>query len=297
MIDKISPLYFALTATLCFSYASTIFTEFARKVSPLWMNTFKAFVALMAFIITLFVLKIWTVPTPATVLALLSSGCIGLMIGDIFMLRAMAELGASRMLMIFGLQPFFLGVGGYFLFNQSFSILNLVGLIFMSLCLYTISLENYKRSGTWQFNGLLAGLIAIILDGIGIFLTRFSFENTKGISPIEVNAIRCVGAIIGFIFIYFFKEKISFFPTWNRFSKKEKSRILIGSLLGTFISLMLYLTAVSKGKLSIVSSVTVTGPMFAALFESIRSKKIPNYYVIVSFIFFISGFYVFYSIS
>lgn len=219
------------------------------------------------------------------------------MIGDIFMLKAMAELGASRMLMIFGLQPFFLGIGGYFFFNQSFSLLNLAGLICMSLCLYTISLESYKKSGSWQLNGLTAGLIAILLDGVGILLTRFGFENNKGISPIEVNAIRCVGAVLGFFIIYFFKQKIEFKPTWKKFSSKEKTRIIIGSLLGTFFSLILYLTAVSRGKLSIVSSVTVTGPMFAAIFESIRMKRLPNKYVLLAFLFFASGFFIFYSIS
>jgi drug/metabolite transporter (DMT)-like permease len=297
MLDKISPLYFALAATLCFSYASTIFTEFARKVSPFWMNSFKAFVALAAFIITIFSFNLWINPKPLSTVALLTSGCIGLMIGDIFMLRAMAELGASRMLMIFGLQPFFLGIGGYFFFNQNFSLLNIAGLICMSLCLYTISLESYKKSGSWQLNGLTAGLIAILLDGCGIFLTRFAFENEKGISPIEVNAIRCFGAVIGFFIIYFFKEKIHFKPTWKKFTKKEKIRIVIGSLLGTYFSLMLYLTAVSRGKLSIVSSVTVTGPMFAAVFEAIRLKRFPNGYVLLSFVFFASGFYIFYSIS
>jgi drug/metabolite transporter (DMT)-like permease len=297
MLDKINPLYFALSATLCFSYASTIFTEFARKISPLWMNAFKAFVAFAAFVITMLVMQVWITPSFLTIFALLMSGCIGLMIGDIFMLKAMAELGASRMLMIFGLQPFFLGIGGYFFFHQNFSLLNLAGLICMSLCLYTISFENYKRSGTWQINGLLAGLIAILLDGVGIFLTRFSFENTKGISPVEVNVIRCLGAIIGFFIIYFFKEKIEFKPTWTKFNKIEKRKIIFGSLLGTFFSLMLYLTAVSRGKLSIVSSVTVTGPMFAAMFESFRSKKLPNRFVILSFIFFISGFFIFFNIS
>ena len=297
MLDKINPLYFALSATLCFSYASTIFTEFARKASPFWMNSFKAFLATFAFIITVFTFNLWTEPKLLTVVALLTSGCIGLMIGDIFMLNAMAELGASRMLMIFGLQPFFLGIGGYIFFNQNFSLMNLAGLICMSLCLFTISLESYKKSGSWQINGLLAGLVAILLDGCGILLTRYGFENDKGISPIEVNAIRCLGAIIGFFIIYFFKEKISFRPTWKKFSKKEKIRIVIGSLLGTFFSLILYLTAVSRGKLSIVSSVTVTGPMFAASFESIRQRRLPNAYVLLAFIFFVSGFFIFYSIS
>ncbi|MBC7538402.1 MAG: DMT family transporter [Bacteriovorax sp.] len=293
----INPLYYALSATLCFSYASIIFAEFARKVSPFWMNTFKAFVALAAFIITIICFNIWMTPTASTVGALLLSGCLGLMIGDIFMLKAMATLGASRMLMIFGLQPFFLGIGGYFFFHQHFSLYNLLGLVFMTLCLFTISLEYFKKSGTWQLDGLIAGLIAILFDGVGIFLTRFGFEDSKGISAIEVNAIRCVGAIIGFILIYFLKEKITFKPIWKSFTRDEKIRIVIGSLLGTFVSLILYLTAISRGKLSIVSAVTVTGPMFASVFESVRYKKWPSSYTVIAFIFFLTGFFIFYKIS
>lgn len=293
MFDQISPLYIALTATLCFSYGSSIFTEFARKVSPFWMNSFKAFIALFTFTITVFAFGLWVTPKPLTLIALLTSGCIGLMIGDIFMLKAMAELGASRMLMIFGIQPFFLGLGGYILFGQSFSWTNVLGLVFMSLCLFTISLENYKKSGHWQASGLIAGLIAILLDGVGLFLTKFSFNHQTDISPIEVNMIRCVGAIIGFFIIYYSKEKIQFQPTWTKFSKKEKMKIVVGSLFGTYISLMLYLTAISKGKLSVVPAVTITGPMFAEIFEIFRTRKLPNIYVVISFIFFICGFYTF----
>lgn len=297
MTEAINPLYYALSATLCFAYASTIFTEFARKVSPFWMNSFKAILALCAFVITTISLGHWITPSFRAASALLLSGCIGLMIGDIFMLKAMTLLGASRMLMIFGLQPFLLGIGGYFFFQQSFSLLNLLGLLFMTLCLFTISLEHFKKNGSWQLEGLIAGLIAICLDAIGIFLTRYGFEETKGISSVEVNAIRCTGAVIGFLFIYFFKEKISFNPTWKSFTKSEKKRIVIGSLLGTFVSLILYLTAVSKGKLSIISAVSVTGPMFASVFECIRYQKLPNSYTIISFLFFLSGFFIFYRIS
>jgi drug/metabolite transporter (DMT)-like permease len=161
----------------------------------------------------------------------------------------------------------------------------------MTLCLFTISLEYFKKSGSWQLDGMIAGLIAILLDGVGIFLTRFSFEDTKGISAIEVNAI------IGFVIIYLFKERISFRPTWKSFTRDEKIRIVLGSLLGTFVSLILYLTAISRGKLSIVSAVTVTGPMFASVFESVRYKRWPSLYTFIAFIFFAAGFFIFYKIS
>jgi drug/metabolite transporter (DMT)-like permease len=298
MFENIPPFFYALGATLCFSYSSTIFTEFARKISPFWMNSFKAFVALIAFWITVLLINNWITPSVHTLIALVSSGCIGLMIGDIFMLHAMKDLGASRMLMIFGLQPFFLGVGGFYFFGQNFSMLNFIGVIFMLCCLYTISLESYKKSGSWQLRGMLLGFIAIVLDAVGIFMTKYGFESTPDISSAQVNAIRCIGAVVGFFIInytYYRKtpEQISFQPTWGLLTKNEKIRIIFGSIGGTYCSLMLYLIAVSKGQLSVVSSVTVTGPMFAGIFECVRDRKFPSLYLFVAFIFFIGGFIVF----
>lgn len=297
MISKIPPLFLALMATLCFAYASTIFTEFARKTTPFWMNSFKAFVAFFAFLITLILFDSWTLTSMHSMIALISSGCIGLMIGDIFMLHAMKDLGASRMLMFFGLQPFFLGIGAYFLFDQKFSWLNFLGVIFMVCCLYTISLEGFKKNGTWHFKGLVYGLIAILLDAIGVLMTRYGFNESQGISSVQVNAIRCFGAILGFLVINFFynkkKDQITLNPTWNNLSKAEKVKLFIGSLGGTYFSLMLYLTAVSKGQLSVISSVSVTGPMFASAFECVRSRKWPSKYLLIAFIFFICGFAIF----
>lgn len=261
------------------------------------MNSFKAFVALAAFWVTVGLTGSWITPDLPTVLALLSSGCIGLMIGDIFMLHAMKDLGASRMLMIFGLQPFFLGIGGYFLFAQSFSFLNFIGVIFMLCCLYTISLESYKKNGHWHFRGMLLGLIAILLDAVGILLTKFGFNTTPGISSTQVNALRCVGAVAGFFllnYLYYPKnERVQFRPQWSLLNKNEKLKIMIASIGGTYFSLMLYLVAVSKGQLSVISSVSVTGPMFAGIFECVRSKKLPSLYLLVAFLFFIGGFLIF----
>lgn len=297
MFENIPPFFYALGATLCFSYSSIIFTEFSRKTSPFWMNTFKAFIALIAFWITVFLFNSWVTISPQAIFSLISSGLIGLMIGDIFMLHAMKDLGASRMLMIFGLQPFFLGIGGYFLFGQYFSLLKFAGVVFMLCCLYTISLESYKKSGSWQLRGMILGLVAILLDAAGVFMTKFGFESTPGISSSQVNAIRCVGAILGFLILNLFyykkEEKITLNPTWKALTRSEKIRIVSGSIGGTYFSLMLYLTAVSKGQLSVVSSVTATGPMFAGIFECVRSKKWPSVYLFIAFIFFICGFVIF----
>jgi len=69
--------------------------------------------------------------------------------------------------------------------------------------------------------------------------------------------------------------------------------LIAASLGGTFLSLMLYIMAVSKGQLSVISSVSVTGPMFAEFFDCVVNKKRPTKYLLVAFVFFISGFVIF----
>ncbi|MCK6596429.1 MAG: hypothetical protein L6Q33_14615, partial [Bacteriovoracaceae bacterium] len=88
IIDSVPPLFFALGATLCFSYSSTIFTEFSRSITPQWMNAFKAIVALFLFSITVVIFNLWTPPSLISFNVLILSGLLGLMIGDMYMLKA-----------------------------------------------------------------------------------------------------------------------------------------------------------------------------------------------------------------
>lgn len=292
-----NPFLLALASTLTFSSASILFAHFSRTISPIFMNTIKAVIALVAFGLTAVLLGFVHLPTQSVVFSLLLSGALGLMLGDLFMLKAMAELGASRMLMIFGLQPFLLGVGAYFAFSQKLSPWSFAGVVAMLCCLYTFSLEKYRQTGNWQARGLYHGLIAVSLDAIGVLLTRWSFDHGIidgiAISPVLVNFLRCFGAVLAFGFYHIAIKKI---PLWSTFQKQapiDKLKLVIGSVGGTYLSLMLYLTAVSKGTLGAISAVTVTGPLFAAMIECIVKKTWPSRYLIVGFTFFVVGFGIF----
>lgn len=293
LLANVHPLFFALGATLCFSYASTIFTEFSRSVSPEWMNAFKAVIALILFTLTLFTFDLWLPPASTSVYVLLASGLLGLMIGDMYMLKAMKELGASRMLMIFGMQPFFLGLAEKFLFGKDFPLINFLGGALMLGCLYTISFENYKKSGSWQILGLTFGIIAVLLDGTGLLLTKHGFNSSPGITSVQVNVLRCLGACLGFLIYHYSVKKLPLISTFNNLSRRKKIKLLVGSTGGTYLSLMLYLQAINKGLMVQVSSITITGPMFAQVFECIQQRKLPNRLIILAFLLFASGFYIF----
>lgn len=293
ILSQVHPLFFALAATISFSYASTIFTEFSRSITPEWMNAFKAVIALIFFSLTLFFTNVWITPVETSVYALLASGLLGLMIGDMYMLKAMRDLGASRMLMIFGMQPFFLGLAEMFIFGKDFLPINFLGGALMLGCLYTISFENYKKSGSWQIVGLTYGIVAILLDGTGLLLTKYAFNTTNGITSIQVNVIRCIGACAGFLLYHYSVKRLPLVNTFKKLPPNKKVRLLIGSIGGTYLSLMLYLQAISMGLMVQVSSITITGPMFAQIFECINQRKLPNRLVFLAFSLFAGGFYIF----
>ncbi len=293
-LQTFPPLILALLATLSFSYASTIFTEFSRSISPQVMNLTKAIIAFSLFLLSSFFLQKSFLMTPKIFLFLLTSGLLGLMIGDTFMLKAMKELGAAPMLMIFGLQPFFLGVAGHFLFHQSFRPNLIVGMLFMVACIYTLGFIKLKNAPSIHGGkGILFGLLATLLDGVGLILSRYSFDQTPGLSSIEANTLRSFGALGGFFVYHWFIKKIPIYSTLKALPLRKKGKILLGSILGTYISLILYLTAISKGQLSVVTSITLTGPLFAGILECLMARRWPHWTLYLSFVFFVLGFLAF----
>lgn len=283
------PYLFALGANFAFAWATVVFAHFSKAVSALWMNAFKAVIAFIAFTLGFIFWGTHIWPETRTTISFLLSGFLGLNIGDWFLLYAFSSLGASRTLMLYGFQPLMLGVSSYFLFDQTVPSEKFIAIIFLIACLFIFSLENFRKHGHWHFRPLMLGLIGITLDAIGVVLTRYGFESTPAITPLDCNFYRCLGAVVGFGFVSFFKP-INLIKTFMQHTPKQKSLLLAASLSGTFLSLFLYLSAIQKGHLATVSAIAITSPLFAGIVESLVQRKPPSLYLAASFLFFVCGF-------
>lgn len=261
------PILLALGSNISFATASLFFTDFSRKISPAWVNYFKASIAFVCF---LFCLVIFQVPLqlPTQIFFMLVlSGIVGLMIGDIFLLNAFTELGSGRVLMIFGFQPLILGTASYFLFNEQFSLIRLIAILFLIGCLFCFSIESFKENGHWGIKGISFALIAISLDAVGVLLTKSVFNMMPDISVFLVNSIRSGATVFGFFLaslLPFFSLKL--LPAFQTLQKKEKIQISVASFLGTFMSLTFYLKAMQIGHLATISAIVGTSPLFATIF-------------------------------
>lgn len=257
----------------------------------MWMNAFKATVAICLFFVAFLFSKDFShMPDPKSLMAFFISGLIGLNIGDIFLMKAFTRIGAARTLMIFSFQPIFLGIFGYLIFNQTLDPSKAIAIIFMMACVLTMSYEKFKQEGHWELKGPLYAGLGVLLDSFGILLTRYAFNSDPVITTMEGNFYRCVGAITGFILMAQIKP-FRLWATFKSFKRKSRTVVILAAVLGTFVSLTLYLSAVRYGTLAAVSAVVGTGPIFAALIEAIVTKKWPSKYLYFALALFGIGFY------
>lgn len=280
----------AIGANLAFSTASMIFSIFAKRFSSMWINQIKVVIAFCAFLIAMLITGQMTPVGTQSTLLLLLSGVAGLCIGDIFLFRAFATLGAGRSLVLYSFQPLLLGVYGYFFLNQIFSTNQTLAVICMIVCVFIFMLERNNLTGNWDLRSFMWAFVGIMLDSVGVMLTRSAYELTPNLETFQVNVIRCFGAIVGFILL---KPKSYPLVVRDIINLKGKDQLILvtSAVCGCFLSLSLYLAALKYAHVGTLTAISITGPVWVAILECFYYRRLPNFYLISAFSFFLAGFY------
>jgi drug/metabolite transporter (DMT)-like permease len=280
----------AIGANLTYSTSSMIFSVYAKRFSSMWINQVKVFSAFIVFLIAMFYSKQLVSVSPTVLSLLVLSGFMGLCFGDIFLFRAFTTLGPARSLVLYSFQPLMLGLYGYFFLGQFFSLNQTLAVICMMICIFIFMLERNKTTGTWDLRSFVWAFLGITLDAIGVMLTREAFELNPELETFQVNVIRCVGALAGFLMISP-KSYMNVARDVFKLRKREISLLVGASFCGCFLSLTLYLAALKYAHVGTLTAIAITGPVWVSLLECLYHKRLPNLYLIGAFAFFLTGFY------
>lgn len=250
----------------------------------------KVSIAFIAFVIAMFVSN-QMVPLSTSAIALLAlSGLGGLCVGDIFLFRAYTSLGTGRSLVLFSFQPLMLGLYGHFFLSQNFSANQTLAVICMIICIFIFMLERNKLTGSWDIRSFIWAFLGISLDAFGVMLTRSAYEMTPNLETFQVNVVRCLGALFGFLLISP-KSYITISKDVFNLAGRDKTIVIGSAISGCFLSLTLYLAALKYAHVGTLTAISITGPIWVSLLECLYYKKWPNYFLITAFAFFLTGFY------
>ncbi|MCM2349965.1 MAG: DMT family transporter [Bacteriovoracaceae bacterium] len=280
----------AIGANLSYSSASMVFSLYARRFSSMWINQVKVLTAFVAFVIAMFFTDQMVSVSPLAFSLLLLSGFTGLCAGDIFLFRAFTTLGPARSLVLYSFQPLMLGIYGFFFLNQIFTLNQTLAVICMMICIFIFMLERNKMTGSWDMKSFVWAFLGITLDAMGVMLTREAYELEPSLETFQVNVIRCVGALVGFLMIspksYLTLPK----DVWS-LRKREITLLLGAAVGGCFFSLTLYLAAVKFAHVGTLTAISITGPVWVSLLECLYHRRLPNKFLVGAFVFFLTGFY------
>ncbi|MDD2805800.1 MAG: EamA family transporter [Elusimicrobiales bacterium] len=280
---------YALAANLSFAVGVQFFTHYARRVSSLWVNCFKGAVAAALFALTLLAQGGFHAISPGAAALFLASGMMGLGLADIFLIKAFSLMGPGRTMMLFGFQPLIIGAVSYFAFGQALEAGKVYAVLFFIVCLFIFSLESFKKQGHWNARASLYALGGVALDGLGVLVTRYAFNNSPGLNTVEGNFYRALGALLLFAALSRVKP-FHFLGKIKELGGRSLLWITLGSVAGTYLSLMFYLSAIRySGALAAVSGIAITGTIFASAFECLAERKLPSRYLLASFAFFLAG--------
>lgn len=280
----------AIGANLSYSTASMVFSVYAKRFSSMWINQVKVLTAFVAFLIAMFFAEKFVSLQPATIGYLVLSGFAGLCLGDIFLFRAFTTLGPARSLVLYSFQPLMLGIYGYFFLQQTFTVNQTLSVICMVVCIFIFMLERNKTTGSWDMKSFIWAFLGISLDAIGVMLTREAYESNIELQTFQVNVMRCIGALSGFLLISP-KSYITVAKDFVVLRKREMSLVIGSAICGCFLSLTMYLAALKYAHVGTLTAIAITGPVWVSLLECLYHRRLPNLYLMMAFCFFLTGFY------
>lgn len=285
----LTPYLLAIGSNLCFGTASIKFSYFSARFSAAWMNQLKVSIAVIGFILAFLLTENYCAIGWNGWGFLLGSGVVGLFLGDWFLFQAFAHLGATRTLVIYSFQPFLIGLYGFLFLQQSLNHWQLMAIVCMIACVFTFLLERNREVGHWDLKNFLFAFIGIFFDALGVMLSRQSYEMNPDLGSSQANAIRAIGAVAAF-FLFRPSSFKTIYSDVKGLASTERVQVIGAAVIGTFVSLTLYLKALKTAHVASLTAISITGPIWVSLIEHGRDRKWPNRYLWVAFGFFLFGF-------
>ncbi len=252
----------ALAAALFWSVNSIVLTEATHLVGTFAVNLGRLVFASLLLLITILVLGVEIHLSSMQVLLLISSGAMGLIVGDTAMLKAYKDIGPRLTMLLMALTPPMAALMAFIFLNETLTVLQTSGIFLTMIGIVLVIIQKRSQGEIFHFTlkGTIAGIIAAFGQAAGLILVKQAFE-IGVINEFLAAFIRISSAVILLIIFGRFFSKtpnpIRLFAS----NGKALKYTFYGSILGPYLGITASLVALNYTLVGIASTLMSTVPV------------------------------------
>lgn len=241
----------ALVTVLCWTISVQFFEAASKRVGSVPVNIIRIAAALILFSILLYFRdgSILPVGFPWHAWIFLSlSGVLGLFIGDIFLFKALVELGPRLAMLIYSLAAPSAAVIGWLVLGEQYRLVQWFGIATTIFGVGMVILERTPTSSApgrrfrkTSLKGAMLGMLAMLGQAIGYLLAKVGMETESGyLDAFSSTQIRALAAFVCFALFFTVTGR------WRDVKKAlQDARALVytstGAVFGPFVGVSLSL--------------------------------------------------------
>lgn len=274
----------AIATVLCWTISVQFFEAASKRVGATPVNIIRLSFALMFFSLLLFFKQghIFPVNFPAHAWFYLSlSGIVGFFLGDIFLFKALVEIGPRLAMLIFSLSAPTAALIGWLFLDETYVLHQWAGMLITLSGVTMVILErNQKTSNNSIYTarnisvkGVLFGFGAMFGQALGYTLSKAGMQTDSGyLDAFSATQVRAIAAFICFLIFFTVTGK------WkNVISAVKDTKAVIftatGSAIGPFLGVSLSLLVLHYLTTGVASTFLSLVPIFIIPFSIFLHKE------------------------
>lgn len=274
----------AITTVLCWTISVQFFEAASKRVGATPVNIIRLTVALMLFSLLLFFRYgyIFPVNFPLSAWFYLSlSGIVGFFIGDIFLFKALVEIGPRVAMLIFSLSAPTAALIGWLFLDEIYVLHQRVGMFVTLFGVGIVILQRNQKASKpsklkirdISLKGVLFGFGGMFGQASGYVLSKTGMQTESGyLDAFSATQIRAIAAFICFLVFFTVTGK------WGNVKAAVRNTTavlftVIGSAIGPFLGVSLSLLILHYLTTGVASTFLALVPVFIIPFSIFLHKE------------------------
>lgn len=265
----------AILCALIWSISVILFKKAGDEIHPILLNLYKSIVGFVLMVPTVLLVEGTTLPALATrdVLVLLASGAVGIGISDAMVLKALKDIGASRIAIVECSYSPFVIVLSLIFFGEVMTAARFVGaaLVVAAIACVTIKRDAFHTDADPKrvARGFAWGIAGLFSMAIGILSVKPIFGSVPFFLLLAIRLF--AGMVASGVLFAVLPRKKALIAQLH--AVKHKGLVFLACLLSTYVSMILWIAGYKYNDATVTAVLNQTSTIFTVLLAALVLKE------------------------